>query len=76
MTSSEPKKSSRHVWLWAALAFFLGLVLMAALAFLLTNIQTRKDESVEYPLKTVAIANDELDPAVWGQNYPRQYDAS
>ena len=75
MTSSEPKKSSRRVWLWAALAFFAGLVLMAALAFLLTSIQTRKSEAVEFPLKTVAIANDELDPAVWGQNFPRQYDS-
>ena len=30
MTPSEPKTSSRRVWLWIALAFFAGLVLMAA----------------------------------------------
>jgi len=75
MTPTEPKAPSRRGWLWVALAFFAGLVLMAALAFLLTNIQTRKAESVEYPLKTVTIAANELDPAVWGQNYPREYDS-
>jgi nitrite reductase (cytochrome c-552) len=75
MTPSEPKARSRRGWLWVALAFFAGLVIMAALAFLLTNIQTRKAESVEYPLKTVTIAANELDPAVWGQNFPREYDS-
>jgi nitrite reductase (cytochrome c-552) len=75
MTPTEPKAPSRRGWLWVALAFFAGLVLMAALAFLLTNIQTRKAESVEYPLKTVTIAANELDPAVWGQNFPREYDS-
>ncbi len=40
-----------------------------------TNIQQRKAERVEYPLRVVAIAANELDPAVWGQNFPRHYDA-
>ncbi len=75
MTSSQPKSPSRRGWLWIALAFVAGLVIMAAVAFLLTNIQTRKSEAVEFPLKTVEIAADELDPAVWGQNFPRQYDS-
>jgi len=75
MTMPEPKKGRRLTWLWVALAFFVGLVAMAGIAFLLTNIQTHKNEEVEYPLKTVAIAADELDPAVWGQNFPREYDS-
>jgi len=75
MTTPEPKKGRRLTWLWVALAFFIGLVAMAGIAFLLTNIQTHKNEEVEYPLKTVAIAENELDPAVWGQNFPRQYDS-
>ncbi|MCU0509258.1 MAG: ammonia-forming cytochrome c nitrite reductase subunit c552 [Anaerolineae bacterium] len=65
---------SKRAWLWVGLAFVLGLVIMGGIAALLTNIQTRKAEAVEYPLKTVEIANRELDPAVWGQNFPRQYD--
>lgn len=43
---------------------------MAGLAALLTNIQQRKAETVEFPLQVVQIAPDELDPAVWGQNFP------
>jgi len=56
-------------------AFVLGLVIMGGLAALLTNIQQRKAETVEYPLQVVAMDPDELDPAVWGQNFPRQYDS-
>lgn len=74
MTSSQPNVPSRRRWLWIALAFFAGMLIMGAVAFLLTNIQTRKAEAVEFPLKTVQIAATELDPAVWGQNFPREYD--
>src|SRR5690606_18421834 len=57
------------------LAFVVGMVIMALLAALLTNIQARKNEAAEYPLHIVEIAEDEIDPAVWGQNFPRHYDA-
>lgn len=73
MTSPQPKAPTRR-WLWIALAFVAGMLIMGAVAFLLTNIQTRKAEAVEFPLKTVQIDANELDPAVWGQNFPRQYD--
>lgn len=75
MSSSPSGKSLRRGWLWVVLAFFAGLLIMGAVAFMLTNIQTRKAEAVEFPLKTVAIGEKELDPAVWGQNFPRQYDS-
>ena len=75
MTSPEPKEGRRLTWLWIALAFFIGLVAMAGIAFLLTNIMTHKNEQAEYPLKTVQIAANELDPTVWGQNFPREYDS-
>jgi nitrite reductase (cytochrome c-552) len=75
MTSPEPKKGRRLTWLWIAVAFFIGLVAMAGIAFLLTDIQTHKNEEAEYPLKVVEIAADELDPAVWGQNFPSEYDS-
>ena len=51
MTSSQPKAPSRRVWLWVALAFFAGLLIMAAVAFMLTNIQTRKSRSHRVPLE-------------------------
>ena len=57
------------------IAFLVGMGLMAGLAALLVNIQQRKAERLEYPLRVVPIAANELDPAVWGQNFPRQYDS-
>ena len=61
-----------------AVIYVLVLVGAVALTFgitmLLVNITQRQAEAAEYPLQVVAIAEDEIDPAVWGQNYPRQYD--
>jgi nitrite reductase (cytochrome c-552) len=58
-----------------ASAFVIGVLLMAGLAYLMTNIQGRKVEATQYPLKVVEISDTELDPAVWGKNYPREYDS-
>lgn len=57
------------------IVFVIAAALTAGVAALLVNINTRKAEAVQYPLKVVEIAEDELDPAVWGQNFPRQYDS-
>lgn len=60
-------------------AVLYALVLVGAIAItfgitmLLVNINQRQAEAAEYPLRVVEIAEDEIDPAVWGQNYPRQY---
>jgi nitrite reductase (cytochrome c-552) len=56
-----------------SLAFLIGVFLMAGLAALLLNIPERRIEATEFPMRIVDIAEDELDPAVWGQNFPRQY---
>jgi nitrite reductase (cytochrome c-552) len=50
-------------------------ILTAAVAALLMNINERKREAQLYPLRVVEIAADELDPAVWGLNFPVQYDS-
>jgi nitrite reductase (cytochrome c-552) len=61
-------------------AVIYALVLVGAIAItfgvamLLVNINQRQTEATEYPLRVVEIAEDEIDPAVWGQNFPRQYD--
>lgn len=55
--------------------FAVAVILTAAVAALLVNVNSRKNEAAEYPLKVVEIAENELDPAVWGQNFPRQYDS-
>jgi nitrite reductase (cytochrome c-552) len=75
MNIPESKPSKSRTWLWIGLAFVAGLVLMGGAAYLLTSITTHKAEEAEYPLQVVDIPEDELDPAAWGQNFPRQYDS-
>lgn len=71
-TEEHPLRRRRSAFLMIA-AFITGLVVMAALLLLLFNIQERKAEEAEFPLQIVEIPEGELDPAVWGLNYPRQY---
>jgi len=73
----DPNRSS---WSWRHVAvlgstFFAGVLIMAGLAALLVNIQSHKREATEFPLKLVQISATELDPAVWGRNFPREYDS-
>jgi nitrite reductase (cytochrome c-552) len=71
-----PVRSTPPAWRNLALlviVFLAGAAIMAAIGLLLTNIVGRKGEEREYPLKIVEIADNELDPAIWGQNFPRQY---
>jgi nitrite reductase (cytochrome c-552) len=56
-------------------AFIIGALVMAGLGALLLNIQERRSEALEFPLQVVPIAENELDPAVWGNNFPREYDS-
>jgi nitrite reductase (cytochrome c-552) len=54
--------------------FAVAVILTAVVAAVLVNINSRKQEAAEFPLRVVEMAENELDPAVWGQNFPRQYD--
>ncbi len=51
------------------------IVLTIAVVSLLLNINQRKQEATEFPLRVVDIPAGELDPAVWGQNFPHQFDS-
>ena len=73
MTNANKPKSKR-LWLYIGL-FALAAVLTIVVVGLLTNIQGKKDEATQYPLKVVEMDPDELDPAVWGLNFPVQYDS-
>ncbi len=66
--------STRQFWLYVAV-FVVAAAVTAGVAALLMNIQTRKMEAVQYPLKVIEIPADELDPEVWGKNFPVQYDS-
>ncbi len=68
----QPNPPKRN-WGWIVAAFVVGMAIMAAVGALLLNIQSRKAEAA-VNTHLVEIADDELDPAIWGQNFPRQYD--
>ena len=68
----QPNPQKRN-WGWIVAAFVVGAAIMAAVGALLLNIQSRKAEAA-VNTHLVEIADDELDPTVWGQNFPRQYD--
>ncbi len=55
-------------------AFVLGAAVIAGLAFLLVSITEHKTESRLVALHVAEIGPNELDPAVWGQNFPKEYE--
>jgi nitrite reductase (cytochrome c-552) len=74
MSAPIHKGAGRRRWLLVFAAFIAGLLLMAGVGAVLVSIQGHKNEQAQYPLKVVPIADNELDPAVWGKNFPREYD--
>lgn len=65
---------SRQTFLFA-LVFVGAVLLTVGVAALLLNINQRQTEARQSPLRVVEIGADELDPAVWGQNFPIQYES-
>jgi nitrite reductase (cytochrome c-552) len=52
----------------------LTAVATAAVTALLVNISERKQEARQHYVKLVDLHEAIVDPAVWGQNFPREYD--
>jgi nitrite reductase (cytochrome c-552) len=64
---------------WRGRLLYLVTVLVTAAATygvvaLLMNINERKEEGKQHYLKIVDLNEDVIDPAVWGENFPREYD--
>lgn len=55
--------------------FLTMAVLAGVVVSLLLNINNRQQEAQLSPLRVVDIPEGELDPAVWGQNFPLQYES-
>ncbi len=72
MTPTTPKTQRRSPLL--IVAFLIGVVALIAVGALLVNITQRKGESIETVVRMVDIKDGETNAAVWGQNYPREYD--
>ncbi len=55
--------------------FVLALAFTIVVAGILVDIAGKKREALSYPLRVVEISGNEIDPAVWGKNFPFEYDA-
>lgn len=62
-------------WRLSVIIFLVAVAGSVAVALLLLNIRQRKLEALQYPLKVVEIGDKEIDPAVWGKNFPFEYDS-
>ncbi|MBF0619053.1 MAG: ammonia-forming cytochrome c nitrite reductase subunit c552 [Candidatus Omnitrophica bacterium] len=63
------KKIVPYIMIVLVTALFTG----ALVAFLL-NIRTRMEEGRPRPIQVVDLTEETTDPAIWGQNFPREYD--
>jgi nitrite reductase (cytochrome c-552) len=74
--STSRLTSNRGAALWVYVAL---LVATAAAAFLIMllyqNVVTRKAEATKDVFRVVEVSDKTVDPAIWGKNYPRQYDS-
>src|SRR5687768_7395280 len=57
------------------IAAFVAVLVTLAVVALLVNIFERKQEARNPFYRVVELTDDTEDPAVWGKNFPQQYDA-
>lgn len=62
-------------WTKAIMIAAASAVATALVAALLVNISERKDEARNAYVELATLTEDDTDPAVWGRNWPRQYDS-
>jgi nitrite reductase (cytochrome c-552) len=64
----------RNLTLWIVIAALAGVILAIGGALLLGNIMERQSEARQPYYSVVALNDTITDPAVWGRNFPLQYD--
>jgi nitrite reductase (cytochrome c-552) len=69
--SESPRRFSGR---WLVVAALAAALITLGLAALLTNIFQRQQEARNPFYRVVALTDTTVDPAVWGQNFPQQYD--
>lgn len=69
MASNRTKSGALYAGVLAAV-----VLATVAVILLLQNIATRKQEGREHFLPVVAIDETTVDPAIWGKNFPYEYD--
>ena len=66
---------TRKLAVWATVTMVVAALVAVGAAALLVNIAQRKNEARDPFYRVVAINDSIADPAVWGKNFPSQYDA-
>ena len=74
-TPPDRRARRRRALFLLAGAGVVGAVAAALVALLLVNISERKHEGQSPYFRVVELTDDTVDPAVWGKNFPLQYDA-
>ncbi len=73
--SNADAKPVRKGWTWAVLGTALASAAVTfAIVALLMNIFEKKQEAKNPFFRVVELTDDTEDPAVWGKNFPQQYD--
>ncbi len=62
------------LWIYVVVIALAGTATIA-LMLLFQNIKARKAEATQNAFRVVEVSDKTIDPAVWGKNYPRQYDS-
>jgi nitrite reductase (cytochrome c-552) len=71
---ADRRQRRRRTWMLLVGAGIAGALAAALVALLLVNISTRKYEGQNPYFRVVELTDDTVDPAVWGKNFPIQYD--
>jgi nitrite reductase (cytochrome c-552) len=74
MTDEPPKSRKRRSLLIIVGAATAGALAAAAAAALLVNVSNRKAEGQNPYFRVVELDDNTVDPAIWGKNFPSQYD--
>ena len=69
-----PSRRSPRLTRWIVLTALGSVLVTLAIAALLTNVFERKQEARNPFYRVVELTDTTVDPAVWGQNFPQQYD--
>lgn len=68
---NQPKQLKRRFWI---LTVLLVVAITMGVVSLLVNIIERKQEAKNTFFKVVELTDDTVDPAIWGKNFPIQFD--
>lgn len=70
-----PTPPPRPVWRLFVVTAAVAAICAAGVAALLVNVFERKQEGRDPFFRVVELTDDTTDPAVWGRNFPLQYDS-